>query len=473
MSRTPFWQPRGARRRGVLLVLALGGLLVLAICGASAAATAGAAPHRIILDPAATPSWSHAFHGPGASADAAVDVALAANGVAYIAGNVGDGLARDASLMKLIDGVPAWATPKTYDSPYHSVDETRRIALGPGDAIYTSGTSLGASGLPDMLLLKWSASGAVKWARRYDGPAHGADQAMALTVDSAGNVTVGGYSADGTSVDWMVVSWSASGGRRWTSRSSLGVLHEMYPMDLVAAKDRSVYASGIAATVTDASAMTVRYSPAGKTLWKDVYAGPAGLRAMTYAAAARPGGGVYVCGTTTSVGTGSDGLVMSYTPTGERDVFALDVGPGGAGAQQFKDLAVTSTKQVVAVGSTTSGVSSDCRAVSYSTAGTIAGQVTLPGAWDDRFVAVAADSFGGFYATGTYHSAVDKTGILTVRGSVLIGGGGFLSLWAPAFVSVDNEPHAIAVRGSTAVVAGECKEGAAQGVDQIVLGYVY
>ena len=65
MSRTPFWQPREARRRGVLLVLALGGLLMLAVCGASAAATAGAAPLRIIFDPAATPSWSQAFARSG------------------------------------------------------------------------------------------------------------------------------------------------------------------------------------------------------------------------------------------------------------------------------------------------------------------------------------------------------------------------------------------------------------------------
>ena len=86
---------------------------------------------------------------------------------------------------------------------------------------------------------------------------------------------------------------------------------------------------------------------------------------------------------------------------------------------------------------------------------------------------MASDAFGGFYATGSYHTAVNKTAIFTTRGSVLTGGGGFWSLWAPAFVSNDNEPNAIAVRGATAIVVGEASEGAAQGVDQIVLGYVY
>jgi hypothetical protein len=125
------------------------------------------------------------------------------------------------------------------------------------------------------------------------------------------------------------------------------------------------------------------------------------------------------------------------------------------------------------VGSSTAGGNEDLHAATYTVDGTIAGQATLPGAWEDEFVAVAADAFGGYYATGVYHTAVNKTAIFTARGSVLTGGGGFMSLWAPAFVSDDNEPNAIAVRGTTAVVVGEASEGAAQGVDQVVLGYVY
>ena len=219
--------------------------------------------------------------------------------------------------------------------------------------------------------------------------------------------------------------------------------------------------------------MTVRYSAAGKALWKKVYQGPAGLGAVTLAAAARPGGGVYVCGMSSSAATGADGFVMSYTPSGARDVFALDTGPGGASDQIFDDLAVTSTGQVVAAGSSTAVGNQDCRVVSYSTAGTIAGQLTVPGAWEDEFVAVAADGFGGFYVTGRYHTAFNRTAIFTARGSVLTGGGGWWSVWTPVFVSDDNEPSAIAVRGSTACVVGESSDGPPQGIDQVVLGFVY
>ena len=219
--------------------------------------------------------------------------------------------------------------------------------------------------------------------------------------------------------------------------------------------------------------MAVKYSRSGKKLWKKTYKGPAGLGAYAFAAVARPGGGVYVCGGAISAATGDDGLVMSYTSKGARRVFALDTGPGGTTQQTLGDLAVTSTGQVVAVGSSISGGNQDCHAVWYSTDGTIVGQSSLPGAWEDEFTAVATDSFGGMYLTGTYHTAVNRTAIVTIRGSILTGGGGWASLWTPTFVSEDNRANAIAVRGATACVVGESNEGPAHGLDQVVLGYVY
>ncbi len=466
---------RPRRRRRLRAAVAAGVLLLFVLGAAGPAWAAGAkGPHRIIFDLAAEPSWNHEFFSPGAWTDSAEDVVMAKGGVTYVTGTMFNAAGNpDLSLMKLVDGVPAWPAPKLYDGPYHGTETGRDIALGPGNAIYTAGVSTGASGMLDILVVKWSSAGVVKWARRYDGPAHGMDIATSIAVDSAGNVIVGGEAGNVGGGDWVVVSWSSSGAKRWTSRYGSSAAHEMAPLSLVVAKDRSVYACGVRAVIPDAAAMIVRYSRSGKVLWKKTYKGPSGINAIVWAGVARPGGGVYVCGTTTSTATDADGLVMSYTPKGARKVFALDTGPGGATEQEFNDLAVTSTGQVVAAGSTRSAGNRDCRAVSYTVDGTIAGQFTLPGAWEDEFAAVATDSFGGFYATGTYYTAFNKTAILTVRGSVLNGGGGFSSLWAPAFVSIENEPNAIAVRGSTACVVGRCSEGPLHGVDQFVLGYVY
>ena len=475
MRLVPSSDRREPRRRTLRVAIAAGVFVLFALGAAGPAWAAGAkSPHRLIFDPAAEPSWLREFHSAGAFNEGAEAVVMAPGGVTYVAGTMlGPSGNQDASLMKLVDGDPAWPSPKLYDGPNHGGDSADAIALGPGGTVYTAGSATGSNGMPDLCVVKWSSSGAVLWAKRYDGPDHSMEAAESVVVDSAGNVTVGGMTVVVGGMDWVVVSWSSSGARRWVSRYTADGPHQVVPMSLVVAGDRSVYACGISAGPPDVASMVVKYSPSGKTLWKKVYRGPAGLGAYSFSAVARPGGGVYVGGSALSAATGTDGLVMGYTAKGARDVFALATGPGGASEQRFADIALTSTKQVVAVGSNTGGVSQDCYAVTYTADGTIAGQVTLPGAWNDEFVAVATDGFGGFYATGTYHTLVNKTAIVTARGSVLTGGGGFIGLWAPAFISADNEPRDIAVRGSTACVVGWCNEGVLHGMDQFVLGFVY
>ncbi len=470
--------PRRSRRRSLRAAAAVASAFLLFTLGVAGPAWAAGVqgPQRVIFDPVATPSWTRMFHSPGAAEDVAYDVVMAKGDVTYVAGALGGGVGDfDASLMKLRDGVPVWPAPKTYDGPAHGDDLFVRMALGPGGTIYTAGVSDGPGGLPDILVVKWSSSGAVRWARRYDPPSHGVDQATTMVVDKSGNVTVGGMAVTVGGIDWVVVSWSASGAKRWTSRYTSASPHQMMPTGMVVAGDRSVYASGVSATSGSNAVMIVRYSRSGKVLWKKTYKGPSGLGASVWASVARPGGGVYVCGSTLSAATAWDGLVMGYTAKGARDVFALDAGPGGATDQVLHDLALASTGQVVAVGSSTSPGpgNSDCHGVWYTSDGTIVNQSTLPGAWQDTFDAVATDSFGGVYITGTFHTAVNRTAVVTLRGSMLTGGGGFASLWTPTFVTEDNRPYAIAVRGSTACVVGACSEGAAQGIDQLVLGFVY
>ena len=464
-----------SRRRTLHVALALiGGLLLLLPASAAAAPNVLAGSARMIFDWAATPSWAVSVGGPGPSNDEAVDVKMAAGGVTYVAGTMGNPAGHDdVSLLKLVNGVQAWGSPKTYDSPFHHDDFAAKMALGPGKVIYTAASSNGSQGNYDILLVKWSANGTVLWARRYDGPAHSHDIATAVGVDSKGNVTVVGHSEGPHGHDWVAVNWSAAGVRRWSWRYDGKGHADDYPADLLVAGDGSVYLTGstFVAPMTYA-ALTVRLSPVGKRLWAKTYAGPEGLGAGGAALASRPGGGVYVCGFVHSSATGSDGLVMRYGRSGSRSVFALDT-VAGPSDQWFRDVAVASSGRVVAVGESRASGTMDCHVVVYRTGGTIAGSLTVPGAWDDEFTAVATDSFGGYYATGTQHVAADHAEIFTARGSVLTGGGGWISLWDAPVVSVNNHPMAIAVRGTSACVVGAFETGGPAAIDQIVLGYVY
>ncbi len=313
----------------------------------------------------------------GNGIDAATDVKIASDGAVYVAGYMATaGNGEDASLMKIVNGAPAWAQPSTYDSPYHGDDIAYELALGPGGVVYTAGSSVGANGKTDVLLLKWSKAGKLLWARRYDGPAHSDDRAHGLGVDKAGNVTVAaGSIGAGGNPDYAVISWSSSGTQRWTWRYD-GPFHgQDIPFDMLVAADGSIYVTGGERTVGDeGGGIDGRLSSKGKKMWMQAYAGPADTFAVAYAIAARPGGGVYIAGWTgRRRRRAADGLVVAYTPTGQRTVFTPDSGGGGATTQLFKDLAVASTGQVVAVGMD----NGHPRQVAYTVDGTIAERLHL------------------------------------------------------------------------------------------------
>jgi hypothetical protein len=451
-------------------------LLLYALGAGAPAGAAGAERHSaMIWDPAAQPSWILEFAGPGSSYDVAEDVAITADGITYVAGTLGGNAGGvDASLMKVVGGAPAWPLPRTYNSPYNDVDAASFVAVGPGNTIYTAGYSVGSNGKSDLLVVRWSTTGTVKWAKRYDGPAHNDEWPTGMGVDAAGNVTVCGLAADATSTDWVVVSWSKSGVRRWTSFVDAAEGGTLAPRGMTVAPDSSVYVTGMSNSPAGLFMRTIRYASSGAQVWSKTYSGPAAAGAYGTAVVNAPQGGVYVCGTTWNAATCYDGLVVHYSRrNGTRDVFTPDAGAGDPTDQVFLALAVTSTGQVVAAGTAAPGGPADCHLAVYTVDGTIFLQNSWGYDWYDEFVDVGTDAFGGYYATGTIHTAVDATSAITMRGSVLTGGGGFSSLWSPGFVSAGTEARALAVSGTSLAVVGRCDEGGASGGDQVLLNYTY
>jgi len=364
-----------------------------------------------------------------------------------------------------------------YDSPFHSSDVATEIALGPKGVVYTAGSSVNAAGRTDILLVKWSANGTKQWARRWNGSKHGNDNATALGVDAKGNVTVAGWSEGTYSTDYVVVSWSATGAKRWTWRYSGSGHGTDQPTDLLVAKDSSVYVTGWA-TVGGGkqAAVTARFSAAGKRLWTRVYTGPESLGAGGYALTARPQGGVYVGGYAGRAATGIDGLVLGHAPSGVPSVFALDShGSTGTTAQWFNDVAVTSGGHVIAAGTTReTDADGDAYFEDYTSAGTISwGLKVAFGANAQYCTRVATDAFGGYYVLGAVDTSSSTSDMFLYRGSQNLGGGFWQCFWGNDASHIgDNSPGGVAVWKTTACVVGTCATPAA-GTDQIILWFVY
>jgi hypothetical protein len=466
-----------ALHRLVVLLVMVGGLLLLLAPGALAAG--GAIPQDLIWDENATYSWGWPVYGPlsppGTAFDESVDVAWAGSRLWVLSHRTVPTGDLDICLSRITPFATDVPTAvKTVDWHNAGADQASDMAVAKDGSVYTVGSAASATGGSDMVIIKWSSAGTVKWSKRLKGVAAGTDHATAVAVDKAGNPVVCGYVQTTAGVfDWAVRSYTPAGKVRWTYRYD-GTLHNLdIPWDVYGAPDGSVYVTGyVFLEGPKVAAHTVRMSAAGAKKWAKTYTGPETQGASSFALAKAPSSGVYVCGAATQAGTNGNGMVMRYSTSGARKLFVTDTDGGGNTNQGFDDIAVTSTGKVVAVGYSYASGNMDARATAYNADGSLMGGLTYPGgAGHDSFDDVVADGFGGYVATGRWYAAGDDERAFILRGSTLTTGGGWQSFFGYGS-NTDTWFNAVAVKGTQTVAVGRYWIPA-YGTSGMVLGFVY
>jgi WD40 repeat protein len=156
--------------------------------------------------------WARRYDGPGHSYDLASGVQSSPDGaIAFVTGqSIGASgdydygtIAYDAAT-----GSPIWVS--RYDGG--PSDEAKAIDVSPdGTSVVVTGASAGSATQFDFATVAYSASGGTtRWTRRYDGPASGVDQAVAIGVGSS-EVFVTGPSWDAQMLDdYATVAYTAT-----------------------------------------------------------------------------------------------------------------------------------------------------------------------------------------------------------------------------------------------------------------------
>ncbi len=251
--------------------------------------------------------------------DYCVGVAADGRGHVYTVGNSGSPYVLNWDYVTIkydaTNGETLWT--RRYNGPADEHDEARAIAVDRDGNVIVTGSSMGTGTNMDFLTIKYGPDGEVLWIERYDGPGSGPDWAYALAVDDAGCVYVtGGSTGASTDFDYTTVKYNPDGSRAWVARYDGPASGFDEARAIVVDRVGNVYVTGSSSGAgTRADYATVGYNSLGQELWVERYDGPAGRDDEAVALALGRAGAVYVTGSSTGSGTGTDYATISY-PTG-------------------------------------------------------------------------------------------------------------------------------------------------------------
>ena len=289
-------------------------------------------------------SWQRIWNGTTIRNLGRPGVAIAPDGSVYATGVSADNR-NDAVLLKFdANGTLQWE--RTWGDA--DSNETFGVAAAADGSVYITGTATAFSaGSTGIFVVKFDPAGNVVWQRIADGAA-----ANGIAVAADGSVfavgTVPRNSQIGT-FDLLVLKIAANGTLAWSRAYTAGDVAD--PRGGVAASpDGSVVAAGavqsIKAGAADITALIVKLDASGALVFDKQFDGRVNETAEGVAVD-QTDGSIYVSGTTTSFGAGSeDAYVLHLQPTGKKLLSAVTW--GGSAQEEGAGVAVGGTSVALA-----------------------------------------------------------------------------------------------------------------------------
>ena len=348
--------------------------------------------------------WTAAYADPN-SINFATAIAVDNSGNVYVTGESGtfDSGNDDYATIKYNSaGEEQWVA--RYDGPESGNDGATAIAVDDSGNVYVTGSSFGSGTDVDYATIKYDSSGQQQWVARYNGPANGGDDAVAIAVDSSHNVYVTGFSfGAGTSQDYATIKYDSSGQQQWVARynGSGNGFDEATAIAIDGLGDVYVTGGGPGSGGA-AEYATIKYNAAGQEEWVARYNGPGTGSNGASAIGLDGSGNIYVTGSSFGLDGTYDYATIKYNGAGLEQWVSRYNGPG-----DLDDFAIAMTVNSSGDVYVTGESSGDYATIKYNSSGQEewVARYNGPENFDDYATAIAVDRSGNVYVTGATHQS--------------------------------------------------------------------
>jgi hypothetical protein len=329
----------------------------------------------------------------------------------------------------------------------------RDLAVDMHGNVYVAGDVYrGTSGF-NIALVKYNAAGVQQWMSEYSGIGNDLDAASAIALDTAGNIFVTGYSFRGPALlnyEIVTIKYTPAGDSLWVRRYNGPGSVDDRAFALAVDDAGNSYVGGY----TNGSSLsgntgwdyvTIKYDPDGVQLWASRL--DQTFSSGVVALAIDPPGNVYVTGSGyDSISTSSEFVTVKYDANGDT-AWVRHYNPPGTEADAGTGIAVDGGGNVYVTGRSWGAASDDYATIKYSAAGDElwVRRYNGPGDANDSPVGIVVDASRNVYVAGksTEAGSFILTDFLTIKYSTAGD-----SLWAKRYNgpggSVD-EPADIAI----------------------------
>jgi uncharacterized delta-60 repeat protein len=349
-------------------------------------------------------AWVRTYNGPGNDDDRAWAIAADDSGRIYVAGYCeGASGNPDLAIIKYLpNGDTAWL--RTYNGSGNLVDGANAVALDASYNVYVTGKSYESESNYDYVTIKYTPQGDTAWLRNYNGTENSSDEAYAMTVNDAGYVYVTGTSiGDGTNMDFATVKYDPDGDTVWVRRYNGPSNYWDYGSDIGVDGSGNVYVTGTSYdTEGYLDYLTIKYAPNGDTLWMRRYKGSGEMYDEAYAIAVDDVGNAYVTGYSVGSGFTEDYVTIRYYPNGDTAWVRRYNGTGN-GKDYAQDIAIDESGNVYVTGySDSTGTYQDFATIKYDSSGNElwVRRYDYGVTGTDKAYAIAMDDSGNVYVTG-------------------------------------------------------------------------